>query len=166
MSAGVIFAAFGVAFLAASLQLEIGSARQMGAGYFPVFISALLVVLGLTQIIQGLRSNRTPAGRAVSGPPRGTPVGRAVLGPPRGPDKVRATVTLGFVLGGLALFAFTLETLGLVVATILLVVTAGVVAQGRRWNEVGITAAILALVSALVFVRLLGVQMPLWPGGW
>ena len=136
MSAGAIFVAFGVAFLAASVQFEIGSARQMGPGYFPFVLSVLLVVLGVSQIHVASAFRRTSARPAL------------------------------FVLGGLAVFAATLEPLGLVLATVLLVAIAGVVAQGRRWIEVGVPAAGLAGFSTVVFVRLLGLPIPVWPGGW
>ena len=152
--AGVIFTAFGAAFFAASAQFKIGSARQMGPGYFPLVLSAALVVLGAMQIVQSaLRHTRTE-GR---GPEE------------RGPDNDRPAVHIRpavFVLGGLAAFASTMQPLGLIVASVLLVVIAAVVAQGRRWAEVAATAAVLALFSALVFVKLLGVPMPLWPESW
>lgn len=45
--AGLIFIAFGVAFGYASLNYQIGTAFRMGPGYFPLVLSAIIVLLGI-----------------------------------------------------------------------------------------------------------------------
>ena len=42
---GLFIAAIGVFFLVFALELPMGSAARMGAGYFPVCLSALLILL-------------------------------------------------------------------------------------------------------------------------
>ena len=144
MSAGLIFAAFGAAFLGASFQYEIGSPRQMGPGFLPCVLSALLVVLGLAQMLQSsLRARRRTRSDAVA---------------PR--LYFRPAI---FVLGGLAVFAAALERLGFVAATLLLVASAAVVTPDRRWVEAVVTAGALVILSTVLFVKLLGVPMPVWP---
>jgi putative tricarboxylic transport membrane protein len=147
--AGAIFTVLGAAFFTASVQFEVGSARQMGPGFFPGVLAGTLMVLGTIQIVQSVRAHS-----------RGEQCGgdRDRPAPP-----VRPALC---VLGGLAVFAFTLQPLGLIAAAVLLVVFAAVAIPGRRWVEVVAVAGVLACFSALVFVSLLGVPMPLWPEGW
>ena len=61
-------------------------------------------------------------------------------------------------------FAFTLRTLGLVIASILLVVISGASAADRRWTEILIIAVVFAGVAGALFVYGLGLQAPLFPG--
>ncbi|MBM6596547.1 tripartite tricarboxylate transporter TctB family protein [Microvirga pudoricolor] len=139
--AGLAFVLFGIGFFAGSLNYEYGSVQEMGPGYFPRVLSASLLVLGLLQVIGAMRE----AGHG------GSMASRLYVRP------------LIFVLGGMAVFAATLETFGIVVAAMLLVLVAGVVAPDRRWPEVALAAVLLAAFSALVFVKGLGVYMPIWP---
>jgi hypothetical protein len=140
--AGLTFVLFGIGFFIGSLGYEYGSAQQMGPGYFPRVLSTGLLVLGLLQIVGSTRQE------------------------PSVMDRPRLYVKpLIFVLGGMAIFAATLETFGIVVAAMLLVTIAGIVAPDRRWLEIAAAAAVLAAFSALVFVKGLGVYMPIWPEG-
>ena len=139
--AGGLFVLFGALFFLSSARFERGSANQMGPGYFPQLLSAALLLMGVIQVV---RSARSSGGESAS--PSAFSV-RPVL----------------FVLAAMIVFAATLERIGLVLAAILLVTVAGVVAPGRRWFEVAAAAIGLAAFSALVFVKGLGVYIPLWP---
>ncbi|WP_162914428.1 tripartite tricarboxylate transporter TctB family protein [Taklimakanibacter lacteus] len=141
--AGLLFIILGSAFLAVSAGYEAGTAREMGPGYFPRLLSIVVIVLGLAQIIHATAKSQ---GREAAG--RLNFHWRPAL----------------LVLGGMALFALMLNSLGLILATLALVVAAGLAVPGRRL-EIAITAVVLAAFSALVFVKALGVQMPLWPEG-
>ena len=48
--AGIILFAFGLAFFIFSQSYQMGSVALMGPGYFPRFISASLMVIGLITI--------------------------------------------------------------------------------------------------------------------
>lgn len=141
--AGMVFILLGGGFLAISAGYHGGSASEMGPGYFPRLLSLLLIALGLAQVLRTLFS----AGGAG--------------GEERPAFHFRPAV---FVLGSMAVFALTLQSLGLILASTLLVLTAGTVAPGRRWAEVVIGSLVLAGFCAVVFVKALGVVMPLWPG--
>lgn len=54
--AGLLLLVIGGAFLAGSLGMRIGTARSMGAGYFPLIVSCITVILGL--VIGGLALRR------------------------------------------------------------------------------------------------------------
>jgi hypothetical protein len=67
------------------------------------------------------------------------------------------------IIGSTLLFALALTYAGLVIAVIVLVVAASA-AVGRqiKWQTYALAAG-LAAFSALLFVTLLGLPVPLWP---
>jgi hypothetical protein len=54
-AAGFLFMAIGVGWGWASLHYQLGTATDMGPGYFPLAISVALVFLGLCSVIRSLR---------------------------------------------------------------------------------------------------------------
>jgi hypothetical protein len=52
--AGLLLVAVGAAFAVGSLELRIGSARQMGAGYFPLIFSVVTIVAGMLVAVAAL----------------------------------------------------------------------------------------------------------------
>lgn len=66
--AGAIFVAFGMIYgINAAMKLRLGSALNMGPGFFPIILSCILVALGLAIAIRGyLKGERrlTPMGFA------------------------------------------------------------------------------------------------------
>jgi hypothetical protein len=138
--AGGMFFCFGVAAMGLSLNLTIGSAAQMGPGYFPFALGAFLVVLGVVILLRGLRG----AG--------GLPEWPALQ------FKPLATVLLSVVL-----FSLILRPLGLLLATALLVVLASRASHEFRWQEAVLNAAVLTVVVLAVFVFFLEFQLPIWP---
>jgi len=140
---GVIFLGVGVAFAGFGRHYPMGTTMRMGPGYFPALIAGLLALIGLALII---RSFLRP----------GPFVGRLAL------SKI-ALVTLSSVL-----FALSLRRLGLAGALILLVVVSAYASKRFRWPVALILAVALAAGSSIIFVRLLGLPIPIrgaWLGG-
>ena len=55
LGAGAIFIALGLGFGIMTLWgLEIGTARRMGPGYFPIMLSGILIALGLAVVVKGI----------------------------------------------------------------------------------------------------------------
>ena len=55
LGAGAIFIAIGLFFGISTLMgLEIGTARRMGPGYFPVMLAGILIALGLAIVVKGI----------------------------------------------------------------------------------------------------------------
>jgi hypothetical protein len=134
---GLIFIGFGLAFGYASLSYEIGTALRMGPGYFPVALSAIMIVLGGMILIQGLFR---------AGPDE-TPLGRVPW------------VALALIMGALAFFGFTVRGLGL--APALFVTTFMSAFASARTGVVGalVMAAGLTLICILIFVEGLGLPL-------
>ncbi|NYZ14356.1 tripartite tricarboxylate transporter TctB family protein [Azospirillum sp. RWY-5-1] len=137
---GLMFIAFAAGFAFLSRDLSLGTALRMGAGYFPLLLSAVLGVLGLVIVLRAL----VAGGTAVEGVSW------------RGLALVSASVLVfGLGLGGLGL--------GPAVAgsTIL-----AAMASGRaRPLGIAMLAAFLVAFTWLVFIRGLGLPIPMI-GSW
>ena len=142
--AGAIYTAFGAAGLLIGTNYSMGSAGRMGPGYFPVALSVLLLAFGVASLV---RSFIRP----------GDPIGGLAWKP------------MLLVLGATALFGALIETAGLPIAIVVLVLVSAA-ASARFRFEWGATLGLIGLVvfCSLVFVKGLGVPMPLlgsWFGG-
>lgn len=138
IGAGVLFILFGIAALTFSRELEFGTTFTMGPGYVPRVLA--FVLIGLGAII---------AGRGLVTP-----------GPALTPSGVRPIL---LVTASVLAFAATVLPLGAIVATILLVAIGAVADRESRPREVAMTAVLLAVVAVGLFVKALGVQMPILP---
>lgn len=57
VATGSLFIGIGLAFIVYTLStLQIGTAQNMGAGYFPIVLGSLLLMLGFVVILLGLRT--------------------------------------------------------------------------------------------------------------
>ena len=140
---GAIFIAAGGAAALLARAYPMGTAMRMGPGYFPTVLGILLAVLGTFVL---LRSLVRP----------GPLVGRPTFGP------------IGLVVGPIVLFGLLLRPLGLVGATVLLVISSAWASRHFRWPAAAALAVGLAVGCSIVFVRLLGLPIPLrgsWLGG-
>jgi hypothetical protein len=140
---GVIFTAVGLAAVVLARDHAMGTAMRMGPAYFPTTLGILLALIGLAVML-----------RAVVRP--GLPVGQFAFG------------KLVLVLGANMLFGLLLRPLGLVVALIVLVVLSAYASKRFRWPAALALALGLAVCSAIAFVWLLGLPIPIlgtWIGG-
>ena len=61
LAVGAIFVAIGLLFgLSTLLDLDIGTARRMGPGYFPLVLSGLLILIGSLVAVRGVRVAEGP----------------------------------------------------------------------------------------------------------
>jgi Tripartite tricarboxylate transporter TctB family len=136
--AGLMFVAFGLAGLWLGRDLETGTASDMGPGYFPFVVCALLIVLGGALAAASLLRAGEPA------------------------EGLAWKPLLLITLAALA-FAFLLKPLGLVgtlAATTVLASAAGTMLQPLR---LALLATVLIAVNVGVFVVVLKMPIPLWP---
>jgi hypothetical protein len=136
--AGVLFAALGVGFALLAQRYSMGSAARIGPGYFPAILGGVLALFGLVLVVRSL----------------------AVAGLPLGGWHWRS---LTLIPCSIAVFILGLESLGFVVASFLSVFIASLASRRFALRRALPLAAGLAVFSALVFVRALKLQMPLWP---
>ncbi|MBI5584699.1 MAG: tripartite tricarboxylate transporter TctB family protein [Deltaproteobacteria bacterium] len=139
---GLIYVAIGTgAVLIAILgDYKIGTALRMGPAYFPLVLCFLLIGIGLISLI---RSFIQP----------GTPIGTfAVKG-------------LVLVVVPTFLFGLLVRGVGLIVALPLLVLVSSYASREFRWGSALVLAAGLTVFCGLVFLKGLGVPLPIW-GSW
>jgi ABC-type Mn2+/Zn2+ transport system permease subunit len=110
----------------------------MGPGYFPRWLGLLLALLGVVLIVRSLKLDG---------------------------DKLSFTtfVPLGVVLLSVFVFGIAVNVLGLVIATILLVVISSMASHEYRWKESIIAALALAVFVVVAFRYGLKLQLPTWP---
>jgi hypothetical protein len=137
--AGLVFIAFGVAAIAIGSNYTLGSAARMGPGYFPRILGVLLILLGSILALRALRLN----------------------GGPIAAWKWRPTVV---VLGSVVLFGLIVNSAGLVLSTILLIVMASAASLEFRPKEAVISSVLLAALCVGIFVIGLKLQIGIWPG--
>ena len=113
--AGVLFIAFGLAAVIIARDYAMGTAGRMGPGYFPRGLGIIMIVLGL---ILSVRSFKL----------RGTPLQFGSFKP------------LLIVLGSVVVFAMAAPKLGLIVATILLIVLSSTASHEFRLKEAMISS--------------------------
>jgi hypothetical protein len=70
---------------------------------------------------------------------------------------------LTIVLGSVALFGLLLPVLGMILTLPVLIVIAALAGDEFHFGEALINAAVLTLGSWLVFIKGLGLILPLWP---
>ena len=136
--AGILFAAFGVAAIVIARDYSMGTAGRMGPGYFPRGLGSILILLGLILAVRALRL-------------RGHPIQFGSFQP------------LLIVLGSVLVFGLAAPKLGLIVATILLIVISSMASHEFRWKEAVVSAMLLAAFTLAAFVYGLKLQLPTWP---
>jgi len=136
--AGVLYMAFGVAAIAIAYNYPVGSAGRMGPGYFPRGLGLILIALGL---ILALRAFRL----------RGTPLSFPTFKP------------IFIILGSVVLFGLAAPKLGLVVATIILVIASSTASDEFTWKSAILSSIFLAIFTVLAFAYGLKLQLPVWP---
>jgi hypothetical protein len=141
--AGLLFMGVAAAGLIISRDYPIGTTLRMGTGYVPRLLCWTLLGLGVVILFQGLREARADTilndGYA--------PAWRPII----------------FVAASLAIFAVTLETLGLVVSILLLTGIGAVAAHGLKPVETAIAGVVLVVLSWAIFIVGLGLTIPVWP---
>jgi hypothetical protein len=139
--AGAIFFLFGIAFSMIAASYPLGTTMRMGPGYFPAGLGLILSCIGGVIAFNALRGAPTSddASRDRSTPwPRLRPV---VL-----------------ISASILLFAVTIETVGLALATFAVVAVSSLANQEFRWPQVLVSGLVLSVVSVGVFA--FGLRLP------
>ena len=140
---GLLFLAVGSATVLLAQKYPLGTAFKMGPGYFPTALGGLLAVVGLLA------------------------VARSFIRPGTAIEPFHWRLLL-IVTGSTVLFGLLLRGGGLSVAVPVMVLATASASVYFRWHTALILAAGLTVLSALLFVKGLGLPIPLigpWFGG-
>lgn len=146
---GLLFIGVGIAFTWGATYYKVGDAAHMGAGYLPLILGVLLIILGIAVTIKALvleTGEEDNIGHWAWKPLA------CVLG---------ANLAFGVLLCGLP--SIKLPAMGLIVAIYGLTIIASLASDRFKIDEVFIMATIFAVGSYLGFVVLLKLQFLVWP---
>lgn len=139
LGAGIIFMVIGLAGLYFGKDLTYGSASRMGPGYFPMWLSGIILGMGLLIVCRSV----------------------VVKGPPIEPIQIRP---IFFVLAGTIVFAYLIAYIGLALSIFLMTMIATQSRSDTNKIETIALAVGLSLGAVVVFVYVLGQAMPPWWG--
>ena len=139
--AGLLLLGIGGLGFYMALDYPFGSALRMGPGYFPRVLAGILMAFGLFVLIRGLISK----------------------------EKVRGVwgwKPLAFIVISLVVFAFVMDKFGLIPALVAMFFIAAFGGHEFRFIEVLILTIVMSAFAVVVFVYLLGLPYPLYPGSY
>ncbi len=140
---GIIYVAFGLSAVVIARDYGMGSALKMGPAYFPTVLGGLLILIGIIALTRSFMQPGTPIGEFAY---------KGVL------LVVVSTLVFGLIVRGA----------GLAVALPVLVIVSGYASVHFRWGPSLALAAGLTVFCVLVFLKGLGVPLPIigpWLGG-
>lgn len=146
---GLVATMIGIAFALGAVTYSVGTSARMGAGYFPFYVSCVLIALGLWITLTSLGRKRDPSGD----------VGKLNLRPVI--FILGANLLFGILLVGLPVIGLT--SMGLLVAVFVTVVVAAMAGQEFVWREALILATILTVTCYVLFVALLKLNLSVLP---
>ncbi len=139
LGAGLLFIAVGSLGLYGGWELTYGSARSMGPGFFPIWLSWMIIGMGVICLARSV---------VLDGPPI---------------QKIQWR-PLFFVFTGVLLFGYLVEHIGLFFSLILMAMVATQARKDTKQVETIILSVSMALFAVIVFVYILGQAMPAWWG--
>lgn len=138
---GLLFLAIGAAFALGATSYPFGASARPGPGYFPLLLGVIQAVLGAVVLFKSLTVESDD----------GDPIGAIAWKP------------FLLILSSVVVFGFLLPWLGMAVAVPVLVIVSSLAGDEFHWKTVVITAVVLAVGSWAVFVKGLGLTIPVWP---
>jgi hypothetical protein len=146
---GALLLATGLAVAAAGASYGLGSLRQMGSGFFPSVLGALMALIGLALLAS---ARRAPDGDAAAPLPEMAHLAGPVV-------QWRGWLC---ILGGVAAFVVLGEHGGLVPASFVSVFVAAMGDRGNSWRAAAALAALMTALGVVVFHFGLHLLLPLF----
>jgi hypothetical protein len=179
--AGLMFAIFGGLTMYLAKSYDLGTGANMGPGYFPYYLGALLAILGAILLIKSIGKSvddSAPvsvkpllvfvaimlfsiAGVAVDLTPKASLAAGIVAGCVL--SIFIGMQTLGLVLGAVTLFGLLVKGLGIVLSLALLMVLASLASHEAKAKEIIASIIFMSILSVGVFIYGLNLQLPIWP---
>jgi hypothetical protein len=137
--AGLMFVAFGAVAIAIARGYKLGTAAHMGPGYTPIAVGVLLILFGLALGARSLARGSQRVGTL-------------------------AWFATALVLVSILVFAFLVRSIGLAITAVVLAVLCRIAGRYWNWKETTVLALVLAVMVVAIFLKGLGMSLPLWPG--
>lgn len=136
--AGLFFLAIAGGALWVAWDYPTGTAVRMSSGYFPRLLCLLLAVIGLFVALRSL----------------------VIEGPALTAVRLRPVL---LITAAVVAFAYSIQTLGLVVATTLITLIGGFASPRARLIEMIAAAVVLGAMATAIFIWGIGLPIPIWP---
>ena len=140
LGAGLLMIIIAAVALFQTKDLQHGTALNMGPGYFPRYVAALLMAIGFAVVWKAFRSQ-----------------GRGLL------VKWKLRPILG-IIAAMVFFTLSVRSLGFALAAVGTVASASFATPGQNPLKVVTIAIAMAAFVCLVFIYGLGLPIPIWPG--
>lgn len=138
---GLMFIVVGIGFAWGALSYSFGTSARPGPAYFPFGLGILQAALGAVLLFKALTFE-------VEG------------GDPIGPWPIKQGA---IIIGSVVLFGLALPKLGMAIALPLLIGVGSLASGEFRIKEVLFNCAILTVASWGIFIKGLGLTLPMWP---
>lgn len=135
---GLLFVVIGVAFGFGGIGYRFGTPSSMGAGFLPVCLAVIIALLGVGIIIKAWRDGGE----------------RLEIG---------GLMPLAVIFVALILFAVLLRPLGFAVTAVLVTFLVTFAGPSITLLQRVIPAVVLSGFSTIIFIKLLGLPIPIWP---
>jgi Tripartite tricarboxylate transporter TctB family len=133
---GLIYIAFGLSAIVIARDYDMGTALRMGPAYFPTILGALLMLIGAISVMRSFFVRDAPIGGFAL---------KAVL----------------IVVVATFLFGVTVRGAGLAIALPILIIVSATASNRFTWLGSVALAAGLTIFCVLVFLKGLGVPLPI-----
>ena len=140
-ASGLMFVAIGTGFAIGALNYTFGSSARPGPAFFPFGLGVLMALLGAAVLFKSLTIESDD----------GEPIGSIAWRP------------LGVLIASVVMFGLLLPRLGMVITLPLLVLLASLASDEFSLKSTLVSAVLLTGVAWGVFVKGLGLALPLWP---
>lgn len=139
LHSGLLFVIVGLIFAIWSTTYDVGTASNMGPGYFPLILGLILVILGLLNVLKSMvvKEVNTPANIAWR--------------------------PLILILLANILFGVLLPLTGLIVATFALVIVSSFAMPNTQIKEILILSTVLSAIGYCVFALVLSMPIRIFP---
>lgn len=136
-AAGCLFIVIGIFGIVVAGGYRLGSAAQMGPGYFPLLVSILMTLLGVVIAVGSLQDSALR-------------------------EKLEEwdLRRLAIISGSVVLFGLLLRPLGFQVAMLAMLLVACTASREMSWKGAIVTSVALVVICTVVFVWALELRMP------
>lgn len=138
---GLLFIVLGAGFAWGATLYSFGSSARPGPAYFPFGLGVLLALLGAAILFKAVTVD------TADGEPFGAVAWRPLL----------------IITGAVLLFAILLPRAGMVISLPVLVIVSSLGSKEFTWTAAIVSSVVLTIFSWLVFIKGLGLTIPLWP---
>ena len=138
---GLMFLVTGAGFAVGATNYSMGTSARPGAGYFPLILSVILTIMGAIVLFEALTIETED----------GEPIGNIAWRP------------LIVIVIAITVFGILLPRMGMLFTVPVLIIMVSFAGDEFGWIGVIVSSVVLTAFSWLIFIKGLGLTIPLFP---